>query len=158
VLSSAFATGSASIFRAYTGVRNEVANRLREREDAASNRPQRPLTLGVATRDSNSTSTPTRPLSRTRTGTSPMSPAQSTTPVAPQLTDIQATLGGIGKGIGSFFGSRMANIRGGAASVPDARLAKGLRPMTLRSTSSMSAGGAGDGTPGSTETDQRSSG
>ena len=44
-----------------------------------------------------------------------------------QITDIRTTIGGIGSGIGSFFGSRVASLRGRAAEEPKA----GLRPMSL---------------------------
>lgn len=64
-------------------------------------------------------------------------------PTSPPLADIRSTLGGIGSGIGSFFGSRVASIRG-TGGTPPAPVAtpekRGLRPMSLTPSASTSAG------------------
>jgi len=100
-LSSALAAGSSSIFKVFDGVRNEVSTRLRERDDSEKSRRSQ------ASPDLTPTLVP--------------GPAQ---PV--QMADIRTTIGGIGTGIGSFFGSRVASFRG-KPEVPKT----GLRPMSL---------------------------
>jgi hypothetical protein len=54
-------------------------------------------------------------------------PNASTGPAGLPIQDIKATLGGIGAGIGGFFGSRVAGLRGGSK----AEGGKGLRPISL---------------------------
>ncbi|WVR09652.1 hypothetical protein IAU60_006726 [Kwoniella sp. DSM 27419] len=122
-LSSAFAAGSSSIFKAFDGVRTEVSSRLREREDARAKEVGSPRQAGATT----------------------SAPKASS---APAVQDIKNTLGGIGSGIGSFFGSRVASFRGqGQASAPVAPASpagsagqkeesKGLRPMSLSASAS----------------------
>ncbi|WWC64850.1 uncharacterized protein I303_107464 [Kwoniella dejecticola CBS 10117] len=102
-LSSAFAAGSSSIFKAFDGVRSEVNTRLqqqqREREERAST--------------SKSTSSPSPLDPGSSTSTSTMSSNTNTAGTGgKQLEDIKATLGGIG----SFFGSRINNLRNANAS------------------------------------------
>ncbi|WVQ66747.1 uncharacterized protein L199_004938 [Kwoniella botswanensis] len=134
-LSSAFAAGSSSLFKAFDGVRSEVNTRLQQREEAQAQKTNR----GTST-----------------------TPTASTPPNAgKQMEDIKATLGGIGSGIGSFFGSRINTLRGGqagAASAPtsstqsagptssskDENGTKGLRPMSL-----MGGSNANSSNPGS---------
>ncbi|WVQ83691.1 hypothetical protein IAT38_005835 [Cryptococcus sp. DSM 104549] len=111
-LSSAFAAGSSSIFKAFDGVRSEVSSRLREREEAQS-------------RARESAASPTGSVS----GRSSPAPPKATSPTPP--VDIKATLGGIGAGIGGFFGSKVASFRAGREEP-----AKGLRPMSLVGSSS----------------------
>lgn len=107
-LSTAFAAGSSSIFKAFDGVRNEVSTRLREREESDKSRrslvspDQNPALASV--------------------------PAPSAQPV--QIVDIRNTIGGIGSGIGSFFGSKVASLRGGQVAKAEAPK-NGLRPMSL---------------------------
>ncbi|GFZ51075.1 Late secretory pathway protein avl9 [Saitozyma sp. JCM 24511] len=138
-LSSAIAAGSSSLFKAFDGVRNEVATRMQEAEKARRERQ-------AAGAGANSPS-PSASSSQTDNGNGGN----------PQLANISATVGGIGRGIGSFFGSRVASFRGyssstgmgsgaaagaggGAASsgkgekVPDSP--KGLRPISLSSSAS----------------------
>ncbi|OCF30918.1 cytoplasmic protein [Kwoniella heveanensis CBS 569] len=125
-LSSAFAAGSSSIFKAFDGVRSEVSTRLKEREDVRSRQsqggPSGSVGAGVVGgsrfsptlkpgASSASSSRPTSTSSSPAMGTSAVQPG-STQP-GQQLQDIRATLGGIGSGIGSFFGSRVASFRGG---------------------------------------------
>lgn len=114
--SSAFATGSSSLFRAFDGARNNLAAKMKEREEAERARKE----------NADSTSSLV---------TSP-APSQS-----PSTADIRSTIGGIGSGIGSFFGSRVASFRGTpatasseAATSPVATATpekRGLRPMSL---------------------------
>ncbi|ORY31584.1 transport protein Avl9-domain-containing protein [Naematelia encephala] len=85
-LTSAFATGSASLFKAFDAARNEVSSRLKEREET----------------------------DRTRKGTQPTQSQTNGTAAAAASPDIRATLGGIGSSVGSFFGSRVASFRGKA--------------------------------------------
>ncbi|KAK8853450.1 hypothetical protein IAR55_004157 [Kwoniella newhampshirensis] len=127
-LSSAFAAGSSSLFRAFDGVRSEVSTRLREREEQTRARDSAPLpTDGYP-----SVSPPIS--SHSRQGI-PTSTAASIAANAPQIADIKATLGGIGTGIGSFFGSRVASFRASQqANQGDesgGKTGKGLRPMSL---------------------------
>ncbi|WVQ94946.1 hypothetical protein IAU59_002036 [Kwoniella sp. CBS 9459] len=135
-LSSAFAAGSSSIFKAFDGVRSEVSTRLKEREEARSRQSQSGPSGGSGGAVSGTTFSPTlKPgassasASSSRPTSGSTSPAMGTNALAPaqpgqQLQDIKATLGGIGSGIGSFFGSRVANFRssssGAAASPPPA--------------------------------------
>lgn len=126
-VASAFSAGSSSLFKAFDGVRSEVSTRLKEREAAAAVQSQ-----------SISASSPTP----SQTAPSSQSAAsRSGVPIqAPQIADVRATLGNIGSGIGSFFGSRVANFRS-APSAPvavkgvsppgTATTGTGLRPMSL---------------------------
>ncbi|WVQ75611.1 hypothetical protein IAR50_005240 [Cryptococcus sp. DSM 104548] len=123
-LSSAFQAGSQSIFRAFDGVRSEVDRRMKEREEQA----------------------------RAREAISPAGSGTSTPnakPGTPTGQDIRSTIGGIGSGIGSFFGSKVASLR-----APKDESPKGLRPMSLvGSVSSGSLKGlakSGDSRPSST--------
>lgn len=59
------------------------------------------------------------------TGAGASGPAGTGGPAGAQLADVQATLSGIGKGIGGFFGSRLAGLRG------EKEQPKGLRPLSL---------------------------
>jgi len=54
-------------------------------------------------------------------------PAEGPTPASAAVADIGKTLGAVGSGIGSFFGSKYASLRGTGA----AQESKGLRPMSL---------------------------
>ncbi|WWD19878.1 hypothetical protein CI109_104347 [Kwoniella shandongensis] len=135
-LSSAFAAGSSSLFKAFDGVRSEVSTRLREREEQSR-----------VTKDSSSASSSTLP-PPSSTNHSRQSTQASTTTVgsiaanAPQIADIKATLGGIG----SFFGSKVASFRAGAsagagqqgddAGGAGGKGGKGLRPMSLSASGS----------------------
>ncbi|WVW86427.1 hypothetical protein I302_108475 [Kwoniella bestiolae CBS 10118] len=133
-LSSAFAAGSSSLFKAFDGVRSEVNTRLQQREDAQA---QQKTNKGTSTPPTSSI------------------PPPGAGQGAKQIEDIKATLGGIGSGIGSFFGSRISTLRGGGAAngAPTTTATqsagqttskeegggKGLRPMSLM----------GSGTPSS---------
>lgn len=145
-VTSAFAAGSSSLFRAFDGVRTEVSSRLKDREEAAEKQrlasPGAPAKAGVD---------PTSP---------PFSASKAAGPTyqPPQIADVRATLGNIGSGIGSFFGSRVATFRGAqpngapaAASVSAGSppSTAGLRPMSLAaSVSDRSLRGAGTGDRG----------
>jgi hypothetical protein len=155
-LSSAIAAGSSSLFKAFDGVRNEVATRMQEAEKARRERQAA---------GANSPS-PSASSSQTDNGNGGN----------PQLANISATVGGIGRGIGSFFGSRVASFRGNSGStgtgsgagagavggassgkgekVPESP--KGLRPISLSSSASSgslklssSAGAGSTANPGS---------
>ncbi|ODN95301.1 hypothetical protein L198_04694 [Cryptococcus wingfieldii CBS 7118] len=102
VLSSAFQAGSQSIFKAFDGVRSEVDRRMKEREEQARAR-------GAASPGASGNSTPTAK------------------PGTPTGQDLKSTIGGIGSGIGSFFGSKVASFR----APPKDESPKGLRPMSL---------------------------
>lgn len=78
------------------------------------------------------------------------SPATSQAAISPPLADIRTTLGGIGSGIGSFFGSKVASLRGttpvastgseagvSPVATPEKR---GLRPMSLTPSASTNVG------------------
>jgi hypothetical protein len=90
--SSAFATGSSSIFRAFGGARTNIATKLKEREETERIRKQK-----VALE------TPSEPTRRVLSLTTP-SPTSGLP--SPPVANIRASLGGIGSGIGSFFGVR----------------------------------------------------
>ncbi|KAJ9123105.1 hypothetical protein QFC22_001295 [Naganishia vaughanmartiniae] len=118
-IGTALAAGSSSLFRAFDGVRSEVANRLREREGQQS-----PTGKDVDIAAS---------ASSTSLGDSPY-----TTSAVP---DIKSTLGGFG----SFFGSKLASIqqavsapRAPPASAPtsSAPSKTGLRPLNLSAAAS----------------------
>ncbi|KAJ9107482.1 hypothetical protein QFC21_000935 [Naganishia friedmannii] len=118
-IGTALAAGSSSLFRAFDGVRSEVASRLREREAQQS-----PIGKDVGIAASPSL-------------TSPNDSASITSAVP----DIKSTLGGFG----SFFGSKLASIqqavsgpRDAAPSVPTASapLKTGLRPLNLSAAAS----------------------
>ncbi|KAK4687647.1 hypothetical protein P7C73_g2472, partial [Tremellales sp. Uapishka_1] len=83
-LTSALQVGSSTIFRAFDGVRTEVASRLRDREREKEEAPA-------------STPAPTPAAASAEPMKSPV-----------QMADIKATLGGIG----SFFGQRVASFQG----------------------------------------------
>jgi hypothetical protein len=93
-LSSAFAAGSSSLFKAFDGVRNEVSSRIQDVEKARRERQASAVAVNTTTKGTGSGNWPSNPNSN------------------PQLANITATLGGIGTGIGSFFGSRVASFRG----------------------------------------------
>ncbi|OXB36127.1 cytoplasmic protein [Cryptococcus neoformans] len=129
-LSSAFSAGSSSLFRAFDGVRSEVSNRLREREEAAA--------AARARQSVNSNNGPIA--SETRTPFSSTTTAFATNVSSTQgqaqtqpVENIRATLGGIGSGIGGFFSSRISNFRNPS---PTPTTPKGLRPMSLSSSAS----------------------
>ena len=141
--SSAFATGSSSIFRAFDGARTNIATKLKEREEAERIRKEK-------------TALETPPLEPSQRIQSPTPSSASGLP-SPPAADIRATLGGIGSGIGSFFGSRVASFRGAAAAnntttpaapvvvaTPEKRPEKkGLRPMSLTPSATTASTGKG---------------
>lgn len=167
-VASAFATGSSSLFKAFDGVRTEVSTRLKEREAAnaaaaASTSSPTPLSISEkdrrASQSTTASSSNSDPLSVNSPSSLPVSHISRLSPVpssrapttsmqAPQLADVKATLGNIGSGIGSFFGSRVASFRGTAGPPPASSTgagtagpgatvvggAKGLRPMSLSGT------------------------
>ncbi|WWC91958.1 uncharacterized protein L201_006911 [Kwoniella dendrophila CBS 6074] len=102
-LTSAFAAGSSSLFKAFDGVRSEVNTRLQQREEAQAKKKSDHTGAGVLT-------PPTSASTITNTDSTPMTKTSSQ-PGGKQIEDIKATLGGIGSGIGSFFGSRISNFR-----------------------------------------------
>ena len=142
--STAFAAGSSSLFKAFDGVRNDISARIeaerarREKERANAPPPPPPP---------QSASQPTTLIKSPGTPVSPISPATHSPVGTP--TDIRATLGGIGSGIGSFFGSRVASFRGGGGAgvgggaVQQQQGVKetksGLRPMSLKTSGSGSS-------------------
>ncbi|WRT69977.1 uncharacterized protein IL334_006970 [Kwoniella shivajii] len=129
-LSSAFAAGSSSIFKAFDGVRSEVNTRLQQREE---NHAQAKSALGSGNNTPPTTKNPQ---------------------AGKQIEDIKATLGGIGSGIGSFFGSKISGFRAppsGSANASssanptvrgiareDGAVKGGLRPMSLMGSSNSS--------------------
>jgi hypothetical protein len=135
--SSAFATGSSSLFKAFDGARTNIASKLKEREEAERIRKEKLASEPPIT-----------------------SPATAISPPP----DIRATLGGIGSGIGSFFGSRVASFRGSAApaasttsnSTPTTPAVatpvekRGLRPMSLTPSAHTNSTGKGRVVSGST--------
>ncbi|WVO21733.1 uncharacterized protein IAS62_003045 [Cryptococcus decagattii] len=129
-LSSAFSAGSSSLFRAFDGVRSEVSNRLREREEAAATARARQSVNNNTDPFKNRTQTPFS--STPTTFTSNTSPAQTQAQTQP-IENIRATLGGIGSGIGGFFSSRISNFKNPS---PTPTTPKGLRPMSLSSSAS----------------------
>ncbi|WWC72258.1 uncharacterized protein I206_106220 [Kwoniella pini CBS 10737] len=142
-LSSAFAAGSSSIFKAFDGVRSEVNTRLQQQREE-SQKGNLNSNSGISTPITTSTTT-------TTTTTTPTSNVNQS---GKQIEDLKSTLGGIGSGIGSFFGSRLNNLRnnninntsssstsgqiqnstinGQNRSIgKDESIGKGLRPMSL---------------------------
>lgn len=117
-IGTAIAAGSTSFFRAFDGVRSEVASRLREREGAPSN----------AVKESSNVTTDTASVD-----------ASSSTLAA--IPDIRSTIGGFG----SFFGSKLASIqqavsnpRSSATSATTSQTPTktGLRPLNLSAAAS----------------------
>jgi hypothetical protein len=148
--SSAFATGSSSLFRAFDGARTNIAGKLKEREEAERIRKEKAAAEAPPPGQGDNLS-PSRVTSPSST-TSGISGLPS-----PPVADIRATLGGIGSGIGSFFGSRVASFRGtgagtGAATTTPTPVVstvkatperKGLRPMSLTPSASTTSTGKG---------------
>ncbi|KIR51864.1 cytoplasmic protein [Cryptococcus gattii Ru294] len=130
-LSSAFSAGSSSLFRAFDGVRSEVSNRLREREEAAAAARARQSVNNSTDPFKNRTQTPFSSNTPT-TFTSNTSPVQAQAQTQP-VENIRATLGGIGSGIGGFFSSRISSFKNPS---PTPTTPKGLRPMSLSSSAS----------------------
>lgn len=132
-LSSAFATGSASLFRAFDGVRSEVNARLeaeRQRRAAAvaaSSPPVPPKELELKDSSSRRASTASG-MSTSSTSSVPKSSPSMTPLTSPsaQAVDVRATLGSFGASVGSFFSSRVTTAR----PQPERR-SSGLRPMSL---------------------------
>ncbi|KAI9633849.1 putative cytoplasm protein [Dioszegia hungarica] len=152
-VASAFVAGSSSLFKAFDGVRTEVSSRLKEREAAAAalaaaspppsaahdaGRRGSQSTLASSDTAISSSTLPVQHISKITSSSSSSTPAASRIPIqAPQIADVRATLGNIGSGIGSFFGSRVASFRAPAvgATPPaggvEAVKQNGLRPMSL---------------------------
>lgn len=114
-LSSAYAAGTgalvsggSSLFKAFDGVRNDISSRLEA--DRARREKERSDRAAASPSGEDSPATPS-----------------SAAPVIP-IAEIGKTLGGIGTGIGSFFGSKYAAFKGGQGGTQDS---KGLRPMSL---------------------------
>ncbi|BEJ15278.1 hypothetical protein CspHIS471_0410450 [Cutaneotrichosporon sp. HIS471] len=143
-MSSAFAAGSSSLFRAFDGVRSEVNNRLEaekarrasataaERERNSPNgspngsRPSSAAALAPSTPAAN------RPESVASNRSGNSTGAAGTSPAASPGVDVRATLGTVGSSISGFFGSRMASFsRAPAPSPQPDRRNSGLRPMSL---------------------------
>jgi hypothetical protein len=136
--STAFATGSSSIFRAFDGVRNDIATRLEAERTKRDGSTSGPVPIQESSSSSAGPSRFTASTSASASASASPGTASSNNPIsssAPQMADIKATLGGIGSGIGSFFGSRVASLRGGSSA---------------NSATSSGASGAGLGTGGST--------
>lgn len=149
-VTSAFMTGSSSLFKAFDGVRTEVSTRLKERETTTTTITPPPIDRRAS--QSTIASTSTQPESLSSGASLPvshisrLSPTPKAAPVSiqpPQIADVKAALGNIGSGIGSFFGSRVASFRGtGPPAAPSAGASvavtpvpvKGLRPMSLSGT------------------------
>lgn len=153
-VASAFVAGSSSLFKAFDGVRTEVSSRLKEREAAAAaaaaaspppsavhdaGRRGSHSTLASSDTAISSSTLPVQHISKITSSSSLSTSAASRIPIqAPQIADVRATLGNIGSGIGSFFGSRVASFRApavGATTPPaggvEAVKQNGLRPMSL---------------------------
>lgn len=114
-INSALLAGSSSLFKAFDGVRSEVASRLREREGQSPLSP----TKGTSTLPTNQTTSP---------------PAATTTPTAStSLSDVRSTI----SGFGSFFGSKIAAFQSSVsqpAAAPSSQAQQksgGLRPLNL---------------------------
>lgn len=118
-IGTALAAGSSSLFRAFDGVRSEVANRLRERDVQSPSNGK----------DADIASSPS------------VSSLNDSTPIPSAIPDIKSTLGGFG----SFFGSKLASIQQAVsaprspAPVPPSTTAStktGLRPLNLSAAAS----------------------
>nr|ODN81349.1 hypothetical protein L203_05604 [Cryptococcus depauperatus CBS 7841] len=112
-LSLAWTTGSTTLFKAFDGVRTEVSTRLREREESR----QRPNAIAPPASVSFSSSPPT------------LTSHTTNLPSQKQAPDIRTTINGIGSGIGSFFGSKVASLR--SIKEESTSSAKGMRPFSL---------------------------
>lgn len=153
--STAIAAGSSSLFKAFDGVRSDISSRLEaERAKRAVAGPSSTASGTEATETPRSASSSWRPWGGRTSGeaakteivddptarndiTNYTTPTPTTQPSAAsaQIPDIRATLGGIGSGIGSFFGSRVASLRTPPQEVSkDAKPPSGLRPMSLTPT------------------------
>lgn len=150
-LSSAFAAGSSSLFRAFDGVRSEVHNRMErralEREKEKSASPNGPSPTGSRPGSgSGSTLTATTGSTGTGIGLGPRPPSVASSRSANSATglgatggtspagspmDVRATLGSVGSSISGFFGSRMASFSRAPPSPLPERRNSGLRPMSL---------------------------
>lgn len=116
-IGTAIAAGSTSLFRAFDGVRSEVASRLREREVPAAS-------------PAKEASTVTTEASASDVSPSPLS----------AIPDIRSTIGGFG----SFFGSKLASIQqavsnprpSAAAATAQPPVKTGLRPLNLSAAAS----------------------
>ncbi|KAL7424505.1 hypothetical protein Q5752_000189 [Cryptotrichosporon argae] len=135
-LSSAFAAGSSSLFRAFDGVRNEVSSRLEAERArrAASQASPRPaaspafdalpvLDTPATPRSDVSTPPPRTPGSASTAASTPASAS-----AAAAAADIRATLGQVGSNIGSFFGRGIGSLGRGQANGTGQGA---LRPMSL---------------------------
>ncbi|KLT44676.1 hypothetical protein CC85DRAFT_242154 [Cutaneotrichosporon oleaginosum] len=148
-VSSAFAAGSSSLFRAFDGVRSEVNNRLeaekaRRAAAAAEREKNSPNGSPSGSRPESATalapSTPAaanRPASvaSNRSGNSTGAPTAS--PNASPGIDVRTTLGSVGSSISGFFGSRVASFSRATPPPPPPEPRRnsgrnsGLRPMSL---------------------------
>jgi hypothetical protein len=117
-LSSALASGSASIFSAFHGMREGVNSRIE------SERQRRAAAASLA---------PPSPQPRASTPPAQLITAGAATHAPPPVSPIGATLASVGSSVGSFFGSRFAKAP------PTAQPPKGLRPMSLKASVSPSA-------------------
>jgi hypothetical protein len=101
--SSAIVSGGSSLFKAFDGVRSDISARIEaERQKREKERQDRPPQAS-----------------------GPGNEATTASAVPAGVAEIGKTIGGIGAGIGGFFGSKYASLRG-AKEEP-----KGLRPMNL---------------------------
>lgn len=142
-VSSAFAAGSSTLFRAFDGVRSEVSNRLeaeKTRRAAVAEKKTSP-TSGSPTgsRPGSASLSPApagRPASvassRSANSASGLAPASGSSPGTSPAVDVRATLGNVGSSISGFFGSRMASFSRPTPAPPQPeRRNSGLRPMSL---------------------------
>ncbi|GHJ86101.1 hypothetical protein NliqN6_2503 [Naganishia liquefaciens] len=117
-IGTAIAAGSTSLYRAFDGMRSEVANRLREREAPAATA-----------------------LKETRSATTETQAADAPPSTITAIPDFRSTIGGFG----SFFGSKLASIQHAVSaqrqSVPSPITSQtptktGLRPLNLSAAAS----------------------
>jgi hypothetical protein len=142
-VSSAFAAGSSSLFRAFDGVRSEVNNRLeaekaRRAAAAAEKEKNSPNGSPTGSRPGSAAAlAPTTPAAnRPASVASGRSDNSTNAPATSPGTSpgISTTLGSVGSSISGFFGSRMASFSRAPPAPsppPEPRRNSGLRPMSL---------------------------
>lgn len=143
-VSSAFAAGSSSLFRAFDGVRSEVSNRI---EAEKTRRAQKTSpTSGSPTGSRPSSLSPAAPaigrpasVSSNNSGhsaTAGTPPPTGSSPGASPGVDVRATLGSVGSSLSGFFGSRISSFSRPTPAPPqperrNSARNSGLRPMSL---------------------------
>ncbi len=114
--SSVIASGSSSLFKAFDGVRNDISARIEaERLKRGNVSPG----LGSTAQVGEAQTVPEKAGQGGQVGQVGQGGG---------IGDLGKTLGGIGAGIGGFFGSRYASFRGTGGKEEQQ---KGLRPMSL---------------------------